>query len=61
MAKDKDIPLTKQDLKQFAQGLFIQFKEMKEKPQAPELSKTALNHQYTHNISVLEKVTRAIC
>ncbi len=52
-------PLTKQDLKEVAQGLFLQVQEFKEKPKGTELSRPALNHQFIHNKSVLEKVSKA--
>ncbi len=56
---DEDTPVTKKDLKEFAQGIYMQVKMNNDKPKKAELNKTALNYQYNHNTAVLEKVVKA--
>ncbi len=57
---DEDQPLTKKDLKDFSQQLLMEFSMgMGNKPTKAELTKPSLNHQYEHNVSVLEKISKA--
>ena len=56
---ENNIPLTKKDLNDFAKKLFLEVQDIKEKPKCIELGKPGLNHQFVHNNSVLEKVSRA--
>ncbi len=52
--------IAKQDLKDFAQGLIMQFnEEINWKLKSIGLEKPGLNHQYIHRSSVLEKILKA--